>query len=110
MRMSVEETADSPGLYRARRLVREQLDRKIGPVLLDAFPFAGKRCERLTGAVLKRFNIISWFQVCLKVEFVQPLLCVRDHPSKRLNVCDHDMLDWRPSDDGNNKFVLKPLG
>jgi RNA polymerase sigma-70 factor (ECF subfamily) len=66
--MSVEDTAEilalrpetvKTRLHRARRLVREQLDRKIGPVLLDAFPFAGKRCERLTGAVLKQLDIIS---------------------------------------------------
>ena len=64
--MSVEETADLLGikpetvktrLHRARQLVREQLDKKIGPVLMDAFPFAGKRCERMTGAVLNRLGI-----------------------------------------------------
>lgn len=41
-------------LHRARRLLKEQLERQIGPVLLDAFPFAGMRCERLTEAVLAR--------------------------------------------------------
>jgi RNA polymerase sigma-70 factor, ECF subfamily len=64
--MSVEETADLLGikpetvktrLHRARQLVREQLDKKIGPVLMDAFPFAGKRCERMTGAVLNRLGL-----------------------------------------------------
>jgi RNA polymerase sigma-70 factor (ECF subfamily) len=64
--MSVEETADLLGikpetvktrLHRARRLLREQLDKQIGPVLLDAFPFAGRRCERLTGAVLNRLAL-----------------------------------------------------
>jgi RNA polymerase sigma-70 factor (ECF subfamily) len=64
--MSVEETADLLGikpetvktrLHRARQLVREQLDKKIGPILMDAFPFAGKRCERMTGAVLNRLGI-----------------------------------------------------
>jgi RNA polymerase sigma-70 factor (ECF subfamily) len=49
--MSVEETADLLGikpetvktrLHRARQLVRDQLDNKIGPVLMDAFPFAGR--------------------------------------------------------------------
>jgi len=64
--MSVEETADLLGikpetvktrLHRARQLVREQLDKKIGPVLMDAFPFAGKRCERMTGAVLDRLGL-----------------------------------------------------
>jgi len=63
--MSVEETAELLGLqpetvktrlHRARRLVREQLDKQIGPVLMDAFPFAGRRCERLTAAVMKRFG------------------------------------------------------
>ena len=43
-------------LHRARHLLKEQLERQIGPVLLDAFPFAGKRCERLTEAVLARVS------------------------------------------------------
>ena len=64
--MSLEETAELLGvrpetvktrLHRARRLVREQLDKQIGPVLLDAFPFAGRRCERMTAAVIKRLGI-----------------------------------------------------
>jgi RNA polymerase sigma-70 factor, ECF subfamily len=64
--MSVEDTAELLGippetvktrLHRARRLVREQLDKQIGPVLMDAFPFAGRRCERLTTAVLQRFDL-----------------------------------------------------
>ena len=59
--LSVEETAEilnlrpetvKTRLHRARRLVREQLDKQIGPVLMDAFPFAGRRCERVTVAVL----------------------------------------------------------
>lgn len=63
--MSVEETAALLGLqpetvktrlHRARRLVREQLDEQIGPVLMDAFPFAGRRCERLTNAVMERLG------------------------------------------------------
>src|SRR5450756_478933 len=64
--MSIEETASLLGLppdtvktrlHRARKLVREELDKQIGPVLMDAFPFAGKRCERLTGAVLQRLGL-----------------------------------------------------
>lgn len=63
--MSVEETAELLGLqpetvktrlHRARRLVRAQLDRQIGPVLMDAFPFAGRRCQRLTNAVMTRLG------------------------------------------------------
>ena len=61
--MSTEETASllslhpdtvKTRLHRARRLVRDELDKQIGPVLMDAFPFAGRRCERMTSAVLQR--------------------------------------------------------
>jgi len=64
--MSVEETAELLGLrpetvktrlHRARRLVREQLDKQIGPVLMDAFPFAGRRCQRVTEAVMRRLGL-----------------------------------------------------
>ena len=34
--------------------VESDLDRRIGAVVTDAFPFAGHRCERLTAAVLAR--------------------------------------------------------
>ena len=64
--MSVEDTADlldlhpktvKTRLHRARRLVREQLEAQIGPVLMDAFPFAGKRCERVTETVMQRLQL-----------------------------------------------------
>ena len=63
--MSVEETSELLGikpetvktrLHRARQLVRDQLDKHIGPVLMEAFPFAGRRCERVTAAVMKRLG------------------------------------------------------
>jgi RNA polymerase sigma-70 factor, ECF subfamily len=63
--MSVEETSELLGikpetiktrLHRARRLVRDQLEKEIGPVLMDAFPFDGLRCERMTEAVMKRLG------------------------------------------------------
>jgi RNA polymerase sigma-70 factor, ECF subfamily len=66
--MSVEETAELLGikpetvktrLHRARQLVRVQLTKRIGPVLMDAFPFAGRRCERMTDAVMKRLGLSS---------------------------------------------------
>ncbi|MGC2225051.1 MAG: RNA polymerase sigma factor, partial [Methylocella sp.] len=66
--MSTEDTANLLGLqpdtvktrlHRARRLVRKELDRQIGPVLMDAFPFAGRRCARLTNAVLQRLTIFE---------------------------------------------------
>jgi RNA polymerase sigma-70 factor (ECF subfamily) len=43
-------------LHRARTMLRENVERKIGPVVMDAFPFAGQRCERLTETVLKRLG------------------------------------------------------
>jgi RNA polymerase sigma-70 factor (ECF subfamily) len=43
-------------LHRARAMLRDNVEKKIGPVVMDAFPFAGKRCERLTEAVLKRLG------------------------------------------------------
>ena len=51
--MSIDETADLLGLkpetvktrlHRARGMLRENVEKEIGPVLLDAFPFAGQRC------------------------------------------------------------------
>jgi RNA polymerase sigma-70 factor, ECF subfamily len=61
--MSVEETADLFGLqpetvktrvHRARQLLREELDRQLGPALTSSFPFDGKRCERMTEVVVHR--------------------------------------------------------
>jgi RNA polymerase sigma-70 factor, ECF subfamily len=66
--MNVEETAEILGLkpetvktrlHRARTMLRDNVERKIGPVVIDAFPFAGKRCERLTDAVVKRLGLTS---------------------------------------------------
>ena len=63
--MSIEETAELFGLkpetvktrlHRARHLLREALEKQIGPVLTDAFPFDGRRCERMTQAVLARIT------------------------------------------------------
>jgi RNA polymerase sigma-70 factor (ECF subfamily) len=63
--MNVEETAEilslkpetvKSRLHRARNMLRDNVEKKIGPVVLEAFPFAGKRCERLTDAVLKRLG------------------------------------------------------
>jgi RNA polymerase sigma-70 factor, ECF subfamily len=65
--MNVDETAKVLGLkpetvktrlHRARAMLRENVESKIGPVVMAAFPFAGKRCERLTEAVVKRLSLI----------------------------------------------------
>jgi RNA polymerase sigma-70 factor (ECF subfamily) len=66
--MNVEETAEILGLkpetvktrlHRGRAMLRDNVEKKIGPVVLEAFPFAGKRCERLTEAVLKRLGLAA---------------------------------------------------
>jgi RNA polymerase sigma-70 factor, ECF subfamily len=65
--MNVEETAEilslkpetvKTRLHRARSMLRDNVEKKIGPVVMEAFPFAGKRCERLTDAVLKRLGYV----------------------------------------------------
>jgi RNA polymerase sigma-70 factor, ECF subfamily len=64
--MSVEETADLLGLrtetvktrlHRARSLLKEALEKRVGSVLTDAFPFEGRRCERMTSEVLQRLGL-----------------------------------------------------
>jgi RNA polymerase sigma-70 factor (ECF subfamily) len=63
--MSIEETAELLGLkpetvktrlHRARNLLRDDLERQVGPMLTDAFPFAGARCERMADAVIARLH------------------------------------------------------
>jgi len=63
--MNVEETAEVLGLkaetvktrlHRARAILRDNVERKIGPVVMEAFPFAGERCDRLTEVVLGRLG------------------------------------------------------
>jgi RNA polymerase sigma-70 factor (ECF subfamily) len=63
--MSVEETAShlqilpetvKTRLYRARRLLREALEEKLGPALQDTYAFDGERCERMTQTVLRRIG------------------------------------------------------
>jgi RNA polymerase sigma-70 factor (ECF subfamily) len=64
--MSIEETADYLGLppatvktrlHRARRQLRHALDEKLASTLTGAFPFNGKRCERITDKVLDRLQL-----------------------------------------------------
>jgi RNA polymerase sigma-70 factor (ECF subfamily) len=61
--LSVEETGSALGIpdatvrtryFRARSLLRESLARDIDLTLEDAFGFAGARCDRIVGEVLKR--------------------------------------------------------
>jgi RNA polymerase sigma-70 factor (ECF subfamily) len=63
--MSVEDTAAALGLrpetvktrlHRARRALREDLERQFGAHLTQAFPFAGIRCKRMAEAVIARLR------------------------------------------------------
>ena len=80
--MNVEETAEILGLkpetvktrlHRARNHAARQCGKKIGPVVMEAFPFAGRRCERLTEAVLKRLGFRVNFREPLRDGVIQHL-------------------------------------
>jgi RNA polymerase sigma-70 factor (ECF subfamily) len=66
--MSVEETAeclDVPAAtvrsrsFRARALLRESLSRDFDAATVDAFAFAGERCDRIVANVLERARLIN---------------------------------------------------
>ena len=42
--------------HRANRLLRDALSEHFASIWDDAFPFAGRRCKRLTSAVMKRLG------------------------------------------------------
>jgi RNA polymerase sigma-70 factor (ECF subfamily) len=67
--MSIEETASQLGLrpetvktrlHRARRLLRQSLDRTLSSAVGDVFPCAGTRCTRITEAVLERLSLLEY--------------------------------------------------
>src|SRR3954451_24405013 len=64
--MNIEETAEILGvrpetvktrLHRARTMLRDNVEKKIGPVVMEAFPLAGGRDRRLTELLLKRLGM-----------------------------------------------------
>jgi RNA polymerase sigma-70 factor, ECF subfamily len=66
--MSIEETASQldilpetvkTRLHRARRLLREALQEKLGSALQDTYAFDGERCERMTQAILFRMGMAA---------------------------------------------------
>jgi RNA polymerase sigma-70 factor (ECF subfamily) len=66
--MNVEQTASQleippetvkTRLHRARRLLREALQEKLGSALQDTYAFDGERCERMTTAVLRRMGMAA---------------------------------------------------
>ena len=46
-------------LHRARRLIREHLEKEIGPFVMEAFPFGGARCAQSVCAVLARLSLAN---------------------------------------------------
>lgn len=70
---SIEETAANLGvkpetvktrLHRARRMLRTALDAQLASTMVEAFPFMGARCNRITEAVLARLaaqgRLVGW--------------------------------------------------
>lgn len=66
--LSVEETAElyslrpetvKTRLHRARALLREDLEQKFGPMLMQTFPFDGHRCENMAERVIARLEAIN---------------------------------------------------
>jgi RNA polymerase sigma-70 factor (ECF subfamily) len=66
--MNVQETASQldilpetvkTRLHRARRLLREALQERLGSALQDTYAFDGRRCERLTQGVLARMGMAT---------------------------------------------------
>ena len=64
--MSIEETAElfevapetvKTRVHRARRLLKREMESRIGTAIGEAYPFAGRRCERLSERVLARLNL-----------------------------------------------------
>ncbi len=63
--LSLEETATLLGVkpetvktrvHRARRRVRDEIERRIGTGMSAVFPFDGARCQRMTDAVVRRLG------------------------------------------------------
>jgi RNA polymerase sigma-70 factor, ECF subfamily len=66
--MSLKETADLLGLrtetiktrlHRARKLLRDDLEKELGLHLTEVFPFAGARCERIADAVIAKLRTLG---------------------------------------------------
>jgi RNA polymerase sigma-70 factor (ECF subfamily) len=55
--LSIPEATVKTRLHRARGLLRTAIQAEIGSVLSDAFPFAGRRCQRTTEQVLARLGL-----------------------------------------------------
>jgi RNA polymerase sigma-70 factor (ECF subfamily) len=57
--LSIEPETVKTRLHRARTRLRGALQAQLAPVLTDAFPFEGERCQQLTRNVLHRLGLSS---------------------------------------------------
>jgi len=62
--LSIEETAEILATrpetiktrhYRARQFIRGYIEEQSGPLIMEAFPFGGESCERLTENTIEKF-------------------------------------------------------
>jgi RNA polymerase sigma-70 factor (ECF subfamily) len=56
--LSLNEDTVKTRLHRAKRLLREQLDRKLGPAASDVYPFHLTRCDRVVDGVMKAITVL----------------------------------------------------
>ena len=54
--LSINEDTVKTRLHRAKRLLRDQLDRRLGPAARDAYPFHLSRCDRVVANVMLRIT------------------------------------------------------
>ena len=50
--LSINEDTVKTRLHRAKRLLRDKLDRRLGPAAADIYPFHLSRCDRVVAAVM----------------------------------------------------------
>jgi RNA polymerase sigma-70 factor (ECF subfamily) len=55
--LSINEDTVKTRLHRAKRLLRDQLDRRLGPAASETYPFHLSRCDRVVAAVMS--SIVS---------------------------------------------------
>jgi RNA polymerase sigma-70 factor (ECF subfamily) len=54
--LSINEETVKTRLHRAKRLLRDQLDRRLGPAASGAYPFHLSRCDRVVAGVMRRIT------------------------------------------------------
>jgi RNA polymerase sigma-70 factor (ECF subfamily) len=55
--LSINEDTVKTRLHRAKRLLRDQLDRRLGPAAAEIYPFHLSRCDRVAAGVMARITV-----------------------------------------------------